>query len=138
MPGFTTDMMNKLRADIIAGKPPAASQLKGPEIQAWSQIAPTVSMDDLVAAAGYEKVISPELAKLHKVKGQWVALPLQVHRLNTIYASKKSDGEDRRDGAAQDLGRVQRDGEEDEGRRHHAGGARRARRGPTRCTSTCR
>jgi glucose/mannose transport system substrate-binding protein len=24
------------------------------------------------------------------VKGQWVALPLQVHRLNTLYASKKA------------------------------------------------
>jgi hypothetical protein len=32
VPGFTTEMMNKLRADIIAGNPPAASQLKGPEI----------------------------------------------------------------------------------------------------------
>ncbi|MET0682044.1 MAG: ABC transporter substrate-binding protein [Casimicrobiaceae bacterium] len=90
VPGFTTDMMNKLRADIIAGKPPAASQLKGPEIQAWSQIAPTVSMSDLVASSDYEKVISPELANLHKVKGQWVALPLQVHRLNTLYASKRA------------------------------------------------
>jgi len=88
--GFTTDMMNKLRADIIAGKPPAASQLKGPEIQAWSQIAPTVSMDQLVAEAGYEKVISPDLAKLHKVQGHWVALPLQVYRINTLYASKKA------------------------------------------------
>src|SRR5450755_527082 len=88
--GFTTDMMNKLRADIIAGKPPAASQLKGPEIQAWSQIAPTVSMDQLVAEAGYEKVVSPDLAKLHKVQGHWVALPLQVYRINTLYASKKA------------------------------------------------
>jgi glucose/mannose transport system substrate-binding protein len=88
--GFTTDMMNKLRADIIAGKPPAASQLKGPEIQAWSQIAPTVNMDQLVADAGYEKVISAELAKLHKVQGHWVALPLQVYRINTLYASKKA------------------------------------------------
>ena len=40
VPGFTTEMMNKLRADIIAGNPPAASQLKGPEIAAWSKIAP--------------------------------------------------------------------------------------------------
>jgi glucose/mannose transport system substrate-binding protein len=88
--GFTTDMMNKLRADIIAGKPPAASQLKGPEIQAWSQIAPTVNMDQIVAEAGYEKVISAELARLHKVKGHWVALPLQVYRINTLYASKKA------------------------------------------------
>ena len=35
VPGFTTEMMNKLRAQIIAGDPPAASQLKGPEIAAW-------------------------------------------------------------------------------------------------------
>ncbi len=88
--GFTTDMMNKLRADIIAGKPPAASQLKGPEIQAWSQIAPTVNMDQLVAEAGYEKVVSSELAKLHKVQGHWVSLPLQVYRVNTLYTSKKA------------------------------------------------
>ena len=41
VPGFTTEMMNKLRAQILAGDPPACSQLKGPEIAAWSKIAPT-------------------------------------------------------------------------------------------------
>src|SRR5882724_13007204 len=51
VPGFTTEMMNKLRADIIGGNPPAASQLKGPEIAAWSKIALTVNLDPLVAAA---------------------------------------------------------------------------------------
>jgi glucose/mannose transport system substrate-binding protein len=88
--GFTTDMMNKLRADIIAGHPPAMSQLKGPEIKAWSAIAPTVILNDIVADAGYEKMISPDLAKIHKVNGNWVALPLQIYRVNTLYASKKA------------------------------------------------
>src|SRR4051812_33188332 len=32
VPGSPTEMMNKLRAQIIAGDPPACSQLKGPEI----------------------------------------------------------------------------------------------------------
>src|SRR5256885_14852006 len=41
VPGFTTEMMNKLRAQIMAGDPPACSQLKGPEIAAWAKIAPT-------------------------------------------------------------------------------------------------
>ena len=66
VPGFTTDMMNKLRAQILSGDPPAASQLKGPEIAAWSKIAPTVDLDAIVAAAGYEQVVAPELARLHK------------------------------------------------------------------------
>jgi len=88
--GFTTDMMNKLRADIIAGRPPAVSQLKGPEIKAWSAIAPTVNLDSLVAEAGYEKLVSIDLAKIHKPNGNWIALPLQVYRANTLYGSKKA------------------------------------------------
>ncbi len=90
VPGFTTDMMNKLRAQILSGDPPAASQLKGPEIAAWSKIAPTVNLDPLVAEAGYEKVVAPDLAKLHKPYGHWIALPLQIYRINTLWASKKA------------------------------------------------
>src|SRR5216117_717328 len=66
VPGFTTEMMNMLRAQIIAGDPPAISQLKGPEIAAWSKIAPTVNLDALVKAAGYESLIPAELVGLHK------------------------------------------------------------------------
>jgi glucose/mannose transport system substrate-binding protein len=88
VPGFTTEMMNKLRADIIAGNPPAASQLKGPEIAAWSKIAPTVNLDSVVAAAGYEKVIPAELISLHKPQGHWIALPMQVYRTTTLFVSK--------------------------------------------------
>ncbi|MBV8169140.1 MAG: carbohydrate ABC transporter substrate-binding protein [Alphaproteobacteria bacterium] len=90
VPGFTTEMMNKLRAQILAGDPPAASQLKGPEIAAWSQIAPTVDLDAAVKEAGYEAVVPADLAKLHKPKGHWIALPLQVYRTNTLFASKKA------------------------------------------------
>src|SRR5471030_1173406 len=86
--GSTTEMMNKLRADIIAGNPPAASQLKGPEIAAWSKIAPTVDLDAVVAAAGYEKLIPAELVGLHKPQGHWIALPMQVYRTNTIFLSR--------------------------------------------------
>ncbi len=89
VPGFTTEMMNKLRAQILAGDPPACSQLKGPEIAAWSKIAPTVNLDATVAAAGYEKVVAPDLARLHKPGGKWAALPLQIYRTNTLFVSKR-------------------------------------------------
>ena len=90
VPGFTTDMMNKLRAQIMSGDPPAASQLKGPEIAAWSKIAPTVDLDAIVAEAGYEKFVAPELAELHKPYGHWIALPLQLYRINTLFVSRKA------------------------------------------------
>ena len=90
VPGFTTDMMNKLRAEIMSGDPPAASQLKGPEIAAWSKIAATNDLDNLVAVANYEAFVAPELARLHKPAGNWIALPLQLYRINTLFASKKA------------------------------------------------
>src|SRR5947208_6471824 len=88
VPAFTTEMMNKLRAQIMSGDPPAASQLKGPEIAAWSKIAPTVDLDAVVAETGYERFVAPDLAKLHKPYGHWIALPLQLYRINTMFASK--------------------------------------------------
>jgi glucose/mannose transport system substrate-binding protein len=90
VPGFTTDMMNKLRAQIIAGDPPACSQLKGPEIAAWSKIAPTRGLDEIVAAAGYEKAVAPDLAKLHKPEGKWIALPIQIYSTNMLFLSKRA------------------------------------------------
>lgn len=63
VPGFTTEMMNKLRAEIMAGDPPACSQLKGPEIAAWSKIAPTVDLDALVVLPPAMKRLS--LQTLH-------------------------------------------------------------------------
>src|SRR5262245_46288916 len=90
VPGFTTEMMNKLRAQIMAGDPPACSQLKGPEIAAWSKIAATTNLDALVAAAGYEKVVAPDLARLHKPGGKWIALPLQIYSTNMLFLSKRA------------------------------------------------
>ena len=90
VPGFTTEMMNKLRAQIIAGDPPAASQLKGPEIGAWSKIAPVVDLDAMVKQAGYEAVVPAELARLSKPHGHWVALPIQAYRINSLFVSKKA------------------------------------------------
>ncbi len=90
VPGFTTAMMNKLRAQIIAGDPPAVSQLKGPEIATWSKIAPVVNLDALVKQAHYETAVPAELVRLSKPQGHWIALPIQAYRINTLFISKKA------------------------------------------------
>src|SRR5438045_8657163 len=97
VPGFTTEMMNKLRAQIMAGDPPACSQPKGPEIAAWSKIAATVDLDALVAAASYEKVVAPDLARLHKPGGKWISLPLQIYSTNMLFLSKRAMDKSRAD-----------------------------------------
>jgi glucose/mannose transport system substrate-binding protein len=90
VPGFTTEMMNKLRAQIIAGDPPAASQLKGPEIAAWSKVGKVVDLDAQVKEAGYEAVVPAELVRQSKPYGHWIALPIQAYRINTLFVSKKA------------------------------------------------
>src|SRR5271163_2405883 len=89
VPGFTTEMMNKLRAEILAGDPPAISQLKGPEIAAWSKIAPTVDITPWVKEAGFDTKVPAELAKSCQPAGHWIALPLQVYRINTLFLCTK-------------------------------------------------
>ena len=89
VPGFTTEMLRKLRADIAAGDPPAASQLKGPEIAEWSKLAPAVDLDPLVPP-GYSKLMSGELLALHKPRGHWIALPMQVYRITTLFVSRRA------------------------------------------------
>jgi len=87
VPGFTTELLRKLRADIAAGNLPAASQLKGPELAEWSKLAPTVDLDPLVIA-GYDKLMSTELEKLHRPQGNWIALPMQVYRTTNLFVSR--------------------------------------------------
>ena len=122
VPGFTTDMMNKLRAQIMAGDPPAISQLKGPEIAAWSKIAPTVDISPLVKTAGYADKVSAELAKslpAGRPLDRAAAAGLSAQHAVHVHQGHGT-GQDQQ--AAGHLGRVQRSRGEDEGRRHDPGG----------------
>jgi glucose/mannose transport system substrate-binding protein len=49
-----------------------------------------VNLDALVAAAGYEKVVTPDLARLHKPGGKWISLPLQIYSTNMLFLSKRA------------------------------------------------
>jgi glucose/mannose transport system substrate-binding protein len=64
--------------------------LKGPEIAAWSKIAPVVDLDATVKSSGYEAVVSAELTRLSKPHGHWIALPIQAYRINSLFLSKKA------------------------------------------------
>ncbi|RDJ22276.1 carbohydrate ABC transporter substrate-binding protein [Bosea caraganae] len=90
VPGGTSGLMNKIRAEMIAKAAPAASQLKGPEIAAWSKTYPTVDLNGIVAGAGFEALMPKEIVDLHKPFGNWIAIPAQVFRTNTLFLSKKA------------------------------------------------
>jgi glucose/mannose transport system substrate-binding protein len=87
--GHTANTLAKLNADAMAGNPPPAVQLKGPEIAEWNQTGQTANLDDIAAKEGWDKVVAPELLPVMKPDGHWVAVPMNIHRINWTWASAK-------------------------------------------------
>jgi len=88
--GHTANTLAKLRADVIAGNAPPAVQLKGPEIAEWNQTGMTANLDELANAEGWDKVVAPELLPVMKPTGNWVAAPMNIHRINWLWGSAKA------------------------------------------------
>ena len=85
--GHTANTLAKLRADVVAGNAPPAVQLKGPEIAEWNETGMTANLDELAAAEGWDAVVAPELMEVMKPAGSWVAAPMNIHRVNWMWAS---------------------------------------------------
>jgi glucose/mannose transport system substrate-binding protein len=88
--GHTANTLAKLRADVVAGNAPPAVQLKGPEIAEWNETGMTANLDDLASKEGWDKVVAPELLPVMKPAGHWVAVPMNIHRINWIWGSTKA------------------------------------------------
>lgn len=88
--GHTANTIAKLRADVLSGNAPPAVQLKGPEIAEWAATGRTADLNALAAEEGWDKVVAPELIGVMKPAGTWVAAPMNIHRINWMWGSKKA------------------------------------------------
>ncbi len=88
--GHTANTLAKLRADVVAGNAPPAVQLKGPEIAEWNETGMTANLDELANKEGWDKVVALELLPVMKPGGHWVAVPMNIHRINWIWGSTKA------------------------------------------------
>jgi len=88
--GHTANTLAKLRADVVAGNPPPAVQLKGPEIAEWNSTGMTLSLDEIAKQENWDQLVAPELLPVLKPKGSWVAVPMNIHRINWMWSSPKA------------------------------------------------
>ena len=88
--GHTANTIAKLRADVIAGNAPPAVQLKGPEIAEWAATGLTANLNDVAEAENWDKLVAPQLIKVMKPEDVWVAAPMNIHRVNWMWGSKKA------------------------------------------------
>ena len=85
--GHTANTLAKLRADVVAGNAPPAVQVKGPEIAEWNATGKMADMDAIAKAQGWDKLVAPELLPVMKPAGAWVAVPMNIHRINWLWGS---------------------------------------------------
>jgi glucose/mannose transport system substrate-binding protein len=79
--------MTALKARVLSGNPPTAVQLKGPSIQEWAEEDALANLSDVGKAEGWDKVLPPQIADFMKYQGQYVAVPVNVHRVDWIWAN---------------------------------------------------
>ncbi|MFZ4289372.1 ABC transporter substrate-binding protein [Variovorax sp. HJSM1_2] len=76
-----------LKSRVVSGNPPAAAQIKGPAIQEWASEGVLTNLDTVAAAEKWDTLLPPVVANVMKYKGHYVAVPVNVHRVNWIWAN---------------------------------------------------
>jgi glucose/mannose transport system substrate-binding protein len=80
------DAMNQvLRARVLGGNPPGMAVLKGPNITEWAEQGKLASLDDVAAQDGWDKFLPPLLSNIVKYKGHYVAIPIDIHRVDWLW-----------------------------------------------------
>ena len=79
--------MTALRARVLAGNAPTAVQLKGPAIQEWYEEGVLANISSVAKAQGWADVLPASIAGHMKCEGEWCAAPVNVHRIDWIWAN---------------------------------------------------
>ena len=76
-----------LKSRVVSGNPPAAAQIKGPAIQEWAAEGVLANLDSVAKAEKWDSLLPKAVADGRKYKGSYVAVPVNVHRVNWIWAN---------------------------------------------------
>ncbi len=79
--------MTVLKSRVVAGNPPAAAQIKGPAIQEWANEGVLANLNDVAKAEKWDSLLPGVVADVMKHKGNYVAAPVNVHRVNWMWAN---------------------------------------------------
>jgi len=82
--------MTVLKSRVVSGNAPAAAQIKGPSIQEWAQEGVTANLNDVAKAEKWDELLPKAIADGLKYKGNYVAAPVNVHRVNWLWANPEA------------------------------------------------
>ncbi len=82
--------MTVLKSRVVSGNAPAAAQIKGPSIQEWAREGVLANMDGVAKAEKWDELLPKVIADGLKYKGNYVAAPVNVHRVNWLWANPEA------------------------------------------------
>lgn len=85
--GGGQNAMAVLKQRVLAGSAPAAANIKGPAIQEWADLHVLTSLDAMASFEKWDQVLPKVIADQMKHKGRYVAVPVNVHRVNWLWAN---------------------------------------------------
>ena len=85
--GGGDNAMTVLKSRVVSGNPPSAAQIKGPAIQEWAQEGVLANLDSVAKTEKWDSLLPQVVANVMKYKGSYVAAPVNVHRVNWVWAN---------------------------------------------------
>ncbi|HSW03059.1 ABC transporter substrate-binding protein [Aquabacterium sp.] len=82
--------MTVLKSRVVSGNAPSAAQIKGPSIQEWAQEGVLANIDDVAKAEKWDELLPKVVSDIMKYKGSYVAAPVNVHRVNWLWANPEA------------------------------------------------
>jgi glucose/mannose transport system substrate-binding protein len=79
-----------LRTRLLAGNPPGAVQLKGPNIQEWAAEGVLADLDDVAGTESWRSFLPPLLQDILTWKGHFVAVPINIHRVDWLWINPQA------------------------------------------------
>lgn len=87
--GAGVSAMAVLKIRAISGNPPTAAQLKGTNIAEWASLGFLSELDDIATEQQWDQALPPIIAKDMKYNGHYVAVPVNIHRVNWLWINPR-------------------------------------------------
>lgn len=79
--------MTVLKTRAVSGNPPSAAQIKGHDIQEWGGLGFLTSLESTAKQEKWDDILPAVVTKVMKFDGEYVAVPVNVHRVNWLWAN---------------------------------------------------
>ncbi|MGJ7518148.1 ABC transporter substrate-binding protein [Pseudomonas baetica] len=85
--GGGSTAMTVLKSRAVAGNPPGVAQIKGPDIQEWGStgLLSTDTLAPVAKAENWDGLLSKKVSDTVKYEGDYVAVPVNIHRVNWLW-----------------------------------------------------